>query len=117
MPGFGLQALFLFRVRMGLCVYIVIKQAVIYGAHTDLRWDKKLYEIKWMNPIMWILKGLYPHRQHIGCIMGNILVTRILTIRATMVIYYFWDVIFGTAKITRKYPKEVGVENLSEASH
>jgi hypothetical protein len=24
--------------------------------------------------------------------------------------------IFGTAKITRKYPKEVGVENLSEVS-
>ena len=24
--------------------------------------------------------------------------------------------IFGTAKITRKYPKEVGVENLSDVS-
>ena len=29
---------------------------------------------------------------------------------------FLWDVIFGTAKITRKYPKEVGVENLSEVS-
>jgi len=36
--------------------YIVIKQVVIFGAHTDLRWDKKLYKIKWMHPIMWVLE-------------------------------------------------------------
>ena len=42
---------------------------------------------------------------------------KILTIKVTTAIYYFlWDIIFGTAKITRKYPKEVGVENLSEVS-
>ena len=29
---------------------------------------------------------------------------------------FLWDVIFGTAKITREYPKKVGVENLSEVS-
>ena len=29
---------------------------------------------------------------------------------------FLWDIIFGTAKITRKYPKEFGVENLSEVS-
>ncbi len=25
---------------------------------------------------------------------------------------FFWDVLFGTARITRKYPDEFGVENL-----
>jgi hypothetical protein len=27
-----------------------------------------------------------------------------------------WDVLFGTAKITRKYPAEIGVENLPPIS-
>ena len=25
---------------------------------------------------------------------------------------FFWDVLFGTAKITRRYPAEIGIENL-----
>ena len=25
---------------------------------------------------------------------------------------FFWDVLFGTAKITRRYPEKIGVENL-----
>jgi sterol desaturase/sphingolipid hydroxylase (fatty acid hydroxylase superfamily) len=98
-------------------IYIVIKQAVIYGAHTDLRWDKKLYEIKWLNPIMWVLertistpsthwmhhgKHLTDENTHYKGNYGNLL--------------FLWDIIFGTAKITRKYPKEVGVENLSGVS-
>jgi len=29
---------------------------------------------------------------------------------------FFWDVLFGTAKITRQYPPEFGVENLPETS-
>ena len=28
----------------------------------------------------------------------------------------FWDVLFGTAKITRQYPKKFGVENLPETT-
>jgi sterol desaturase/sphingolipid hydroxylase (fatty acid hydroxylase superfamily) len=82
-----------------------------------LRWDKKLYEIKWMNPIMWVLertistpsthwahhgKHLDDENTHYKGNYGNLL--------------FIWDMIFGTAKITRKYPKEVGVENLSDVS-
>ena len=29
---------------------------------------------------------------------------------------FFWDVLFGTAKITRSYPQSYGVENLAPAS-
>ncbi len=29
---------------------------------------------------------------------------------------FFWDVLFGTAKITRQYPEEIGVENLPDTS-
>lgn len=29
---------------------------------------------------------------------------------------FFWDVLFGSAKITRKYPEQFGVENLDPMS-
>jgi sterol desaturase/sphingolipid hydroxylase (fatty acid hydroxylase superfamily) len=29
---------------------------------------------------------------------------------------FFWDVLFGTAKITRRYPEHIGVENLEPVS-
>ena len=29
---------------------------------------------------------------------------------------FFWDVLFGTAKITRRYPETYGVENLAPAT-
>jgi sterol desaturase/sphingolipid hydroxylase (fatty acid hydroxylase superfamily) len=29
---------------------------------------------------------------------------------------FFWDVLFGSAKITRRYPDRVGVENLTPVS-
>jgi len=29
---------------------------------------------------------------------------------------FFWDILFGTAKITRQYPEEFGVENLPDTS-
>ena len=70
-----------------------------------------------MNPIMWVLertistpsthwahhgKHLNDENTHYKGNYGNLL--------------FIWDMIFGTAKITRKYPKEVGVENLSDVS-
>ena len=29
---------------------------------------------------------------------------------------FFWDVLFGTAKITRRFPEQFGVENLPDTS-
>ena len=98
-------------------VYIVIKMSVIYGAHSDVRWDAYLYKIKWMSPIMWIVERTIStpatHSAHHGRHKadgithykgnyGNLL--------------FFWDILFGSAKITRKYPAEFGVENLPDTS-
>ena len=93
--------------------YLVVKMSVIFGAHSDIRWDKYLYNIKWLSPIMWVIERTIStpatHSAHHGKHAedgvtnykgnyGNLL--------------FFWDVLFGTAKITRKYPQEFGVENL-----
>ena len=97
--------------------YIVIKMTVIFGAHSDVRWDAPLYKIKWLSPIMWVIERTIStpatHSAHHGKHasdgvtnykgnFGNLL--------------FFWDVLFGTAKITRRYPEEMGVENLPQTT-
>jgi sterol desaturase/sphingolipid hydroxylase (fatty acid hydroxylase superfamily) len=116
MPGIWFSAVLVY---LGLgwvyAGYIVIKMLVIISAHSDLEWDKPLYRIKWLSPIMWLVERTIStpatHHAHHGRHkedgitnykgnFGNLL--------------FFWDVLFGTAKITRRYPVEFGVENLPE---
>ncbi|MEM1197272.1 MAG: sterol desaturase family protein [Pseudomonadota bacterium] len=97
--------------------YIVVKLLVIIGAHSDVAWDKPLYAIKWLSPVMWVVERTIStpatHHAHHGRHAddpavhykgnyGNLL--------------FFWDVLFGTAKITRSYPQSYGVENLAPAT-
>lgn len=97
--------------------YIVVKLLVITGAHSDVAWDKPLYAIKWLSPVMWVVERTIStpatHHAHHGRHAddpavhykgnyGNLL--------------FFWDVLFGTAKITRTFPKSYGVENLTPAT-
>ncbi|MEZ5681280.1 MAG: sterol desaturase family protein [Erythrobacter sp.] len=97
--------------------YIVVKLLVITGAHSDIAWDKPLYRIGWLSPVMWVVERTIStpatHHAHHGRHAddpavnykgnyGNLL--------------FFWDVLFGTAKITRTYPKSYGVENLAPAT-
>ncbi|MEE4245757.1 MAG: sterol desaturase family protein [Kangiellaceae bacterium] len=98
-------------------VYIVIKMSVIYGAHSDVRWDAPLYKIKWLSPIMWVVERTVStpatHSAHHG---------RHISDEATYYkgnygnLLFFWDVLFGTAKITRQYPPTFGVEGLPKTS-
>lgn len=97
--------------------YLVVKMAVIIGAHSDVAWDKPLYRIKWLSPVMWVVERTIStpatHHAHHGRHAddpathykgnyGNLL--------------FFWDMLFGTAKITRSYPQSYGVENLAPAT-
>lgn len=97
--------------------YLVVKLTVITGAHSDVRWDEKLYAIPALSPLMWLVERTIStpstHAAHHG---------RHLSDPATHYkgnfgnLLFFWDVLFGTAKITRRYPAAYGVENLPEAS-
>lgn len=97
--------------------YLVVKMAVIIGAHSDVAWDAPLYRIKALSPLMWVVERTIStpatHHAHHGRHaddpavnykgnFGNLL--------------FFWDVLFGTAKITRHYPVSFGVENLPPAT-
>ncbi len=118
MPGLWIGGALLY---MGLgwiyAGYLVIKMTVIVGAHSDVAWDKPLYKIKALSPVMWLVERTIStpatHHAHHGRHAddpavnykgnyGNLL--------------FFWDVLFGTAKITRSYPQSYGVENLPKAT-
>jgi len=118
MPGIWFSgALIYLGLGQVYAFYIVIKLLIICGAHSDIRWDKPLYEIGWLSPLMWVIERTIStpsthwahHGQHkddgvthYKGNFGNLL--------------FIWDVLFGTAKITRRYPKSVGVENLEPVS-
>ena len=36
--------------------YLVVKQAVIIGAHSDVVWDRPFYRIKALSPLMWLVE-------------------------------------------------------------
>ncbi|WP_428409743.1 sterol desaturase family protein [Hyphococcus sp.] len=97
--------------------YIIVKMAVIYGAHSDVRWDEPLYKIKWLSPALWVVERLIStpatHSAHHGKHQADG-VTNYKGNYGNLL--FFWDVLFGTAKITRRYPEEFGVENLPETT-
>lgn len=90
--------------------YSIFKMAVIIGAHSEARWDEKLYRIPALRPLMWVVERTistpathFAHhaltnRDGIGHYTGNY-----------GNLLFFWDVLFGTAKITRRYPAEFGL--------
>ncbi|MGJ8564925.1 MAG: sterol desaturase family protein [Alphaproteobacteria bacterium] len=98
-------------------VYIVIKMTIIFGAHSDLQWDKPLYKIKWLAPVMWIVQRTIStpatHHAHHGKHKSDG-VTHYKGNFGNML--FFWDVLFGTAKISQTYPPEYGVEDLPETT-
>lgn len=98
-------------------IYLTLKMMIIYGAHSDVRWDKPLYRIPWLSPVMWVVERVIStpatHSAHHGKHAADG-VTHYKGNYGNML--FFWDVLFGTAKITRRYPEEMGVEDLPETT-
>jgi sterol desaturase/sphingolipid hydroxylase (fatty acid hydroxylase superfamily) len=111
MPGLWISAYLVF---LGLAPvypwYLLVKMLVIFGAHSELRWDEVLYRHRWLHPLAWIVERTistpathYAHHAmtqndgigHYKGNYGNLL--------------FFWDVLFGTARITRRYPARCGL--------
>ena len=112
MPGLWIGGALLYLGFGGLvyALYVVVKLAVILGAHCAWRWDEPLYRVRALRPVMWVLERTIStpatHWAHhaitnddgIGNYKGNF-----------GNLLFFWDVLFGTALITRKYPEQVGL--------
>ncbi|HKW83070.1 MAG TPA: sterol desaturase family protein, partial [Burkholderiaceae bacterium] len=92
--------------------YFVVKVAVILGAHSAWRWDEPLYRIRALRPLMWLVERTLStpatHWAHhaltnadgVGHYKGNF-----------GNLLFFWDVLFGSAHITRRYPAKVGLQD------
>jgi sterol desaturase/sphingolipid hydroxylase (fatty acid hydroxylase superfamily) len=112
MPGLWIGGALLYLGFGGMvyALYIVAKLTVIAGAHCAWRWDEPLYKIRALNPLMWILERTVStpatHWAHhaitnddgIGHYKGNF---------GNML--FIWDMLLGSAHITRKFPEKVGL--------
>ena len=99
-----------FGLYQQMILAIILKQIIVTGAHSEARWDSFLYNYKLLHPIAWIIERFIStpatHFAHHGQSAddgisnpnGNF---------SNM--FFLWDVIFGTARITRKYPRVYGI--------
>ena len=97
--------------------YLVVKLTVITGAHAEWKWDRFLYQIPWLHPLAWLVERTIStpstHSAHHG-LRADDGVTNYKGNYGNLL--FFWDVLFGTAKITRRYPKEYGIEGMFYAN-
>jgi len=113
MPGIWLSgALIYLGMGYAYLIYLPIKLTVILLAHSETRWDRFLYRHKALHPLAWVIERTIStpstHFAHHGLTAedgishpngnyGNLL--------------FIWDILFGTAKITRQYPTRFGAWN------
>jgi sterol desaturase/sphingolipid hydroxylase (fatty acid hydroxylase superfamily) len=93
-------------------IVLALKSIITTLAHSSIPWDKPFYRYKALHPIAWVLERLVStpathHAHHadttddgIGYYKGNF---------GNM--FFLWDVIFGTAHISREYPKSYGISH------
>ncbi|HRI04149.1 MAG TPA: sterol desaturase family protein [Pyrinomonadaceae bacterium] len=95
-----------------VAIGLIVKQLVIIGSHSLVRWDEILYKYTFLNPLATVLERIIVtpafHYAHHGKSMidgvsdpngnyGNM--------------FSIWDQMFGTAKFTRQFPTEIGLVN------
>ena len=105
MPGIWFSGLLVY-LGMGYAYlfYLPVKLVIILLAHSEVRWDRFLYKYRVLHPLAWLIERTIStpatHFAHHGLTAedgvshpngnyGNLL--------------FIWDIIFGTAKITRQY--------------
>jgi sterol desaturase/sphingolipid hydroxylase (fatty acid hydroxylase superfamily) len=93
-------------------VVLAVKSLITTLAHSSLAWDRQLYRYKVLHPIAWVVERTIStpathHAHHasstddgVGYYKGNF---------GNM--FFLWDVIFGTAHISRQYPREYGISH------
>ena len=113
MPGIWFSAVLIY-LGMGYVYlfYLPVKLVVILLAHSETKWDRFLYRYPVLSPVAWVVERVIStpstHFAHHGLTaedgvshpngnFGNLL--------------FIWDVLFGTARITRKYPTRFGAWN------
>ena len=94
---------------------LVLKQFIIIGSHSRLRWDKPFYTFPFLRPIIKVLERIiitpaFHHSHHGTSILdeasdpngnfGNM--------------FSFWDQLFGTATFQSSYPAHYGLQKKTD---
>jgi sterol desaturase/sphingolipid hydroxylase (fatty acid hydroxylase superfamily) len=111
MPGLWLAGALVF---MGFgwvyVVYSLVKMSVIIGAHSAVRWDAFLYRYPVLHPLAWLVERTIStpatHFAHHALVQGDG-VGHYTGNYGNLL--FFWDVLFGTALISRQYPPATGL--------
>jgi sterol desaturase/sphingolipid hydroxylase (fatty acid hydroxylase superfamily) len=89
-----------------------LKSMITTLAHSSIPWDKPFYEHRILQPVAWVVERVIStpathHAHHaastddgVGYYKGNF---------GNM--FFLWDVCFGTAHISRRYPKAYGISH------
>ena len=97
-------------------VVLGVKSTITTLAHSSIPWDKPFYRYPALHPVAWVLERLIStpathHAHHasssddgVGYYKGNF---------GNM--FFLWDVLFGTAHISRQYPSEYGISHYQAA--
>lgn len=90
--------------------YSVLKTIVTMSAHSELRWDAYLYRHAALRPIAWLLEHTIStpatHFAHHAAVEGD----GVGNYNGNYGnLFFFWDILFGTALISRRYPERFGL--------
>ena len=89
-----------------------MKSAITILSHSSIPWDKPFYQYRVLHPVAWVLERLIStpethHAHHaaatddgVGYYKGNF---------GNM--FFLWDVVFGTAHVSRQYPRAFGISH------
>ncbi|MEN5315844.1 sterol desaturase family protein, partial [Pseudomonas koreensis] len=111
MPGIWLSGVLDYlRLASVYYVYLIIKMTVIFAAHSNVAWDEKLYRIRVLRPLIWVLEQTISTPSTYSAHHGLTAVTHYKGNFGNLL--FVWDVLFGTAKITRRRSQLYGIEYL-----
>ncbi|MEM7660353.1 MAG: sterol desaturase family protein [Bacteroidota bacterium] len=116
MPNIWWMSLFTFMGGgIGVAMGLVLKQLVIIGSHSTVKWDAPLYRSKWGLPIVQFLERIlitpaFHHAHH-----GRSQVDGISDPNGNFGnMFSIWDQLFGTAMYTHQFPEEYGLQTQTE---
>ena len=94
---------------------LVLKQLVIIGSHSRLKWDKPFYESAILKPFIIFIERIiitpaFHHAHHGKSRLDSISDPN----RNFGNMFSFWDQLFGTAKFTSGYPTSYGLQKKTD---
>lgn len=98
-------------------IYIIVKMSINFGSHSPLKWDAWLYKRPSLSPFVWVLERIITTPAAHAAHHGRYAEDGITHYKGNYAnLFFFWDILFGTAKLTRDYPKDYGIENIENKS-